>query len=371
MRDEQEKVSILVVDDRPADLAAASETLQPLGETVVTAGSGEEALRQILTREFAVILLDINMPRMNGYELAAAIRGRESSAHVPIIFMTATYDDEAHLFAGYEAGAVDYLYKPVKPYMLRTKVSVFIDLYRHAAALKMANQLLKQKSAGLDAFAHSAAHDLHAPVRHIQGFSKLLMEECAENLPTSGLEYLNQIVTATHEMSNLIDAMMELSGVRATTFHLEKIDLANISREIIRKLGKEAARGAVTVTIPEHLPALADPGLMTILLDNLIGNAWKFTGKCVEPRIEIGMIPSSSHPEGEKKTYFVRDNGAGFNMKYAADLFQPFKRLHGKSEFPGSGVGLATVHRIIERHGGKIWAESEVDRGATFYFTLG
>ena len=152
---------------------------------------------------------------------------------------------------------------------------------------------------------------------------------------------------------------------------MEQIDLAEIAREIIGRLREGEERVPVTVTIPEHLPALADPGLTTILLNNLIGNAWKFTGKCVEPEIEVGMIPSSSHPEGGKKTYFVKDNGIGFNMKYAPSLFQPFKRLHKKSEFPGSGVGLTIIHRIIERHGGTIWAESEVDKGTTFYFTLG
>jgi signal transduction histidine kinase len=370
MRDEQEKVAILIVDDRPADLAAVSEILQSLGETIVTAGSGEEALRQILTQDFAVILLDIMMPRMNGYELAAVIRGRESYAHTPIIFLTATYSDEKHVLSGYEAGAVDYLYKPVKPYMLQAKVSILIDLHRQTAALKRANDLLKEKSEGLDTFAHSAAHDLITPVRHIQWFSKLLMEECAKNLSASELDYLTHIVTATHEMSDLIDTMIKLAGMRATTFRPKKIDLTEIARDIIGRLREREEREFVTVTIPQQLSVEADPDLIRILLNNLIGNAWKFTGKCVKPEIEVGMILSSSHPDGEKKTYFVKDNGVGFDMKYATNLFQPFRRLHGKSEFPGSGVGLATVHRIIERHGGKIWAEAEVGWGATFYFTL-
>lgn len=156
-------------------------------------------------------------------------------------------------------------------------------------------------------------------------------------------------------LGHLIDAMMELSGMREAKFHLKRVDLAEISRKVISQLQQGEKRGPVAVVIPESLPAEADADLISILLHNLLGNAWKFTGKCAEPKIEVGVL-TPSNQEGVKKTYFVKDNGAGFDMKQAADLFLPFRRLHGKSEFPGSGVGLATVHRIIERHGGKIWA---------------
>jgi signal transduction histidine kinase len=369
-KNKHESVSILVVDDTPASLAAICESLQPLGQTVVivTASSGEDALRHLLTQDFALAIVDIMMPRMNGYELAAAIRGRENSSHLPIIFMTATYEDEEHTSAGYDAGAVDYLYKPIKPYLLRAKVATFVDIYRRTVALEEAVLLLEKRSAQLDAFAYSAAHDLRAPLTHIQGFSKLLMGQGKESLPPDEREYLNQILSATHDMTHLINAIMSLSEVQRVPFSREKIDLAPIAGQSVRKL-QEGEERSVEVVIPDRLPAEANPYLMKVLFNNLIGNAWKFTRRCGKPRIEVGAV-SASDQSGEKTTYFVKDNGVGFDMKQAVSLFLPFSRLHPKHEFPGSGVGLATVHRIIEKHGGTIWTESEVGQGATFYFTL-
>jgi PAS domain S-box-containing protein len=217
----------------------------------------------------------------------------------------------------------------------------------------------------LSAFAYSVSHDLRSPLRSVDGFSHALLERYSGQLDAVGRDYLTRICGATRRMSQLIDDLLMLSRITRQELHLQDVNLANIAAEIVRDLKQATPGHQASVAIDPALRAAADPNLMRIVLSNLLHNAWKFSARAAAPKIEFGRVPGNPH------AFFVRDNGAGFDMEYAGKLFQPFQRLHGVTEFEGTGIGLATVARIITRHGGRIWAESAVNQGAVFYFTLG
>jgi signal transduction histidine kinase len=217
----------------------------------------------------------------------------------------------------------------------------------------------------LEAFSYSVSHDLRAPLRGIDGFSLALLEDYADKLDEDGRDYLHRVRAATQRMGILIDDLLNLSRVSRTEMRLENADLGAIARSVAVELQKTQPERRAEFRIEEGLEAFVDSHLIRITLENLLGNAWKFTSKRESACIEFG----GTHCDG-RLTYYVRDDGAGFDPAYADRLFGAFQRLHDKNDFPGSGVGLATVQRIIHRHGGRIWAESAVERGATFYFTL-
>ncbi len=218
----------------------------------------------------------------------------------------------------------------------------------------------------LEAFSYSVSHDLRSPLTHIQGFGGILSEEYGSRLDDKGREYLGKVLSSAQRMNQLIEDLLNLSRVSRSELQLQKIDLADIARGVAGRLKADDSTRKVVFDIAPTAPALADPRLMQVALENLLNNSWKFTSKRTEARIEFRF----SEREG-KRIYFVRDDGAGFDMKNIDRLFVPFQRLHSSSEFPGTGVGLATVRRVINRHGGEIWAEGATGKGATFYFTLG
>lgn len=215
------------------------------------------------------------------------------------------------------------------------------------------------------AFCHSVSHDLRAPLTIIDGFSKAVLEDCAEQLDDQGRTYLERIRVASTRMTRLIDALLTLSRLNRAPFHPEPTDISAMARTIEQELRYLHPERTVTVSIADHLTALADRRQLRTVIEQLLKNAWKFSEKRTTAQIEVGATPR----EGTT-VFFVRDNGVGFNMAYADNLFAPFQRMHRAEEFPGDGIGLALVQRIVHRHGGRIWAEAEVDKGATFYFTL-
>ena len=217
----------------------------------------------------------------------------------------------------------------------------------------------------LEAFSYSVSHDLRAPLRSIDGFSSLL-EDYSDKLDEKGKKYLGFIHTATQKMNTLINDLIGLSLVSRSQFRRSKVDLSLLANNIISDIRKDEPDRNFEFIIKQGLLADCDKNLISIAIENLLRNAAKYSGKKTNARIEFNAIQN----EGEKLIYFIRDNGAGFNMLYADMLFGPFQRLHSESEFPGTGIGLATVKRIINRHGGNIWAEAEIENGATFYFTL-
>ena len=218
----------------------------------------------------------------------------------------------------------------------------------------------------LDAFSYSVSHDLRAPLRAISGFSEALLDEYGNKLDGEGKTYLRYLQEGSHEMSDLIDGLLKLSRSTRGGIVLERVDLSAMAAMVAEELRKVEPERRMTVHIAPGVEAFADPRLLRVVMENLLGNAWKYTSRTAEARIEFGF----EEQEG-KTVYFVRDNGAGFDMGYANKLFLPFQRLHKTSEFSGIGIGLATVERIINCHDGRIWAQAAVGKGATFYFTLG
>jgi PAS domain S-box-containing protein len=217
----------------------------------------------------------------------------------------------------------------------------------------------------LEAFSYSVSHDLRAPLRHINGFSQALLEDYADKLDETGKNYLNEVRSASQEMAQLIDDVLELARVTRSEMRKEEVSLSELARSVVADLQKTNGRQAVTVNIEEDLCTRGDKRLLQIVLNNLMGNAWKFTSKQDKAEITFG-----SQQQNGEASYFVRDNGAGFDMTYVGKLFGAFQRLHTAGEFEGTGIGLATVQRIINRHGGRVWAEGTVNEGATFHFTL-
>ncbi|NOZ62178.1 MAG: hypothetical protein GXO74_10890, partial [Calditrichaeota bacterium] len=217
----------------------------------------------------------------------------------------------------------------------------------------------------LEAFSYSVSHDLRAPLVRIDGFSQLLLDCHADQLDDEARHYLNRIRSSVMLMSELIDDLLDLSRVTRSEMEIREINLSGVAEEIVRALRESEPQRRVEVVIQPELKARGDARLLARALDNLFNNAWKFTAKKSPAKIEFGMMARASVP-----VFFIRDNGAGFNNDYAAQLFAPFRRLHSSKEFPGNGIGLATVQRIIHRHGGKIWAEGKVNQGAVFYFTV-
>jgi two-component system, sensor histidine kinase and response regulator len=399
--DGQEPVKILLVDDSPDNLLSAEAVLESLGQTIIKADSGREALRQLLEHDFAVILLDVMMPEMDGFETAALIRQRQRSRYTPIIFLTALNRSNENVRQGYDLGAVDYIMKPFVPEILRSKVNVFVELDRKNALLSHQSRLLEDRNAELqlaiqrslkaeeeikalnrhlesqvealneanrelEAFSYSVSHDLRGPLSRMAGFSQALLEFHGAQLDENGCLYLKRIDNSARRMCNLVDDLLNFSRVTRLEVNQTRIDLSAMIRGLAAELTARDPERSAEFVIQDGVEAWGDPTLIRAAMLNLLENSWKFTRKHATCRIEFGVMNGAEAP-----IYFLRDDGAGFDMADAGRLFSPFRRLHKDSDFEGTGIGLATVDRIIRRHGGRIWAEGQIEQGAAFYFTLG
>ncbi len=240
--------------------------------------------------------------------------------------------------------------------------------------VKTRTELLEAANIELEAFTYSVSHDLRAPLRSIDGFSQALEEDFGDQLNEEGRDYLKRLRKGAQRMGSLIDDLLMLSHVGRSELNFETIDLSTLAQMLIEELRETDAGRDVEIKISPHLSVVGDAKLTVLVLQNLFANAWKFTSKRTGAIIEFGQCkPEETNLQTphSQPVFFVRDNGAGFDMKFADQMFNAFHRLHRADEFPGTGVGLATVQRIINRHDGQIWAESKVDNGATFYFTFG
>jgi light-regulated signal transduction histidine kinase (bacteriophytochrome) len=224
---------------------------------------------------------------------------------------------------------------------------------------------LENANEELESFSYSAAHDLKTPLGVMKGLSTILIEDYSDSLDKEGIDYLRRISENTVRMNELISDMLKLSKITLQDLHFEQVNMSEVVKPIIDELKQTAPERIVQLHIEPGLVVMADRSLISIALSNLINNAWKYTSKQ-----EIGEITFGSTTVKDKRVYFIKDNGCGFDMNYASNLFKPFRRLHSESEYPGTGVGLATVDRIIKKHLGRVWAESKQNEGATFYFTL-
>ncbi|MDO8680802.1 MAG: response regulator [Acidobacteriota bacterium] len=397
--DDNNGIEILIAEDSPTQAEKLQALLEEHGYAVVTAHNGKEALAAARRRKPALILSDVVMPEMDGYALCKAIKSDDGLSDVPLVLLTSLASTE-DVVKGLDCGADNFIRKPYDERYLLTRLEaillgralrqgqkmqmgveillggrthlitaerqqildLLISTYEEAIHI---NEQLKAVNKELEAFSYSVSHDLRAPLRRIDGFSQALIEEYGGALDDRGRDYLERVRAAAQQMAELIEALLGLSRVARTEMRNEDVDLSALARETADTLRQSQPDRRVDFVIAEGLVAPGDGRLLRVVLENLLGNAWKFTQRRPDARIEFG----SARHEGQD-AYAVRDNGAGFDMAYAAKLFAPFQRLHAEEEFSGTGIGLATVQRILHRHGGKIWAESEVGKGATFYFTL-
>jgi signal transduction histidine kinase len=399
---QQDTVKILLVDDRPENLVALEAVLDGLGQELIKAQSGKEALRACLEHNFAAILLDVKMPDMDGFETAAMIRDREQSKDTPIIFLTALKSEE-HLFRGYYMGAVDYLYKPIVPEVLRSKVSVFVDLCRKNTILQRNRDALAQKNAELEKqvaermraesdvrrlnaelerrveertrelsrmneelrqFAYVASHDLQEPLRTVASYAQLLARRYRGKLDKDADEFIEYMVGGVTRMHTLLNDMLAYSRVTESKDRpLAPANLNAVVQSAIMNLDLTISENHADVHV-DALPTVpGDEIQLTQVFQNLISNAIKYKAD-EPPRVSI-----TSSEGVDEWVISISDNGIGIDPQYADRIFGIFKRLHGR-ELPGTGMGLAICKRIIERHNGRIWVEPNSDQGSKFCFTL-
>jgi two-component system, sensor histidine kinase and response regulator len=378
--------NILLVDDEQANLDALEAVLEGLGQRLIRAMRGEQALKCVLEHDFAVILLDVQMPGMSGIEAAALIRARERSRTTPIIFLTGMMRTAEMVFSGYSAGAVDYLMKPLEPEVLRAKVAVFVELdrarheleqeiserVRIAEQVSELNNALRQKNddllaanADLEAFCHSVSHDLRMPLRHIHSYISILEASAASKLNAEERRHVTTVQKAALRMTRLIDDLLAFSRIGRAAMHRQRIRMAELIDETFQDLAPDLTNRRIDWERHAIPDTVGDPQLLKQVWVNLLANAVKYTRPRDPAKIEIGAEEADN-----EIIYYVKDNGVGFNMQYADRLFGVFQRLHTDKDFEGTGVGLANVRRIVQRHGGRTWAEGAEGRGATVYFSL-
>ncbi|NOX91548.1 MAG: response regulator [Gammaproteobacteria bacterium] len=414
-------MNVLIVDDKPENLYLLRTLLSAKGYEVIEAVNGEQALVCAGQSPPDLIVSDILMPVMDGFALCRAWKADAQLKSIPFVFYTATYTESKDKEFALNLGADLFLVKPQEIHVFLREIEKVLavdgkqdrpkvrpvevkeeDFYRQynvrlvckledkveeiaqknralaakELALYEANARLEKRVAQrtrelesvnkeMEAFNYSVSHDLRAPLRRVDGFSQALLEEYAGQLGEQGQDYLRRICKAVGHMGELIDGMLELSRLNHSELVRESVNLSALAEAEITRLREAEPGRDVEVYIRPDIMVEGDRRLLGIVFDNLLDNAWKFTAKTAQPYIEFGV----TEREGEA-AYFITDNGAGFDMQYSDKLFGAFQRLHAAEAFPGIGIGLASVARSIHRHGGQVWAEGEVDKGATFYFVL-
>jgi signal transduction histidine kinase len=362
-------VSILLVDDKLENLVALEELLKQPGRRLVKASSGNDALRMLLKDEFAVVLLDVEMPEMDGYEVAELMRSSDRTRLVPIIFVTAGDRSEERTFRGYEVGAVDFLYKPLDAHMLKSKVSVFVELYQKARELAAANASLERtaaelrdKIAELENVSHALSHDLRAPLRSVRAFSEILAELLAGKLDAEQEDVLRRVLQGSLRAVEMIDGLFELLRVGARDAPRVAVDAGAVFGAILENLRDDVTRAGARVTCDELPTVYTSRVLLGQVLQNLISNAIKFHGG------EAARVHVGAQRRGDAWEFAVRDDGPGIAPADQDRVFRLFERV--TSQAPGTGVGLALCKRAVEKLGGRIWLDSVVGVGTTFYFTI-
>jgi signal transduction histidine kinase len=364
------KTRILIVDDEEALMKALCGTLADHGYETAGCNNGQAALAKLREKSFDLLLSDLMMPKMDG--IAVLTAALEIDPGLVGIIMTGAGTISTAVQA-MKSGAFDYILKPFKLHAILPVLSRAVAL----RDLRIKNAILEQKvrertnqleaaNKELEAFAYSVSHDLRAPLRHINGYASFINDSSTSTFSEKDREYLTHILDAVERMARLIDDLLAFSRISVSELRQVEIDTTALLEEIFRQLQPEI-EGRNIVWKKGALPRVqADPSLLRQVFLNLILNAVKYSRLRDPAEIEISSQPGPP----DEVVFFVRDNGAGFDMKYAAKLFGVFQRLHRQEEFEGTGIGLANVRRIIARHGGRTWAEGQVDKGATFYFSL-
>ncbi|HEY5750811.1 MAG TPA: ATP-binding protein [Chryseolinea sp.] len=402
---------ILLVDDREDNLLSIETILAPSGYQFVKANSGRQALKVLLSEfDFAMILMDVKMPNLNGFETAALIYEREKLKHIPIIFITANNYGDENMFKGYQSGAIDYIFKPINPDVLRAKVGVLIELYRKNRLLfeqeqklitinrnlereinerkvseekvrqlnhKLLENIANLESANkdLERFAFMASHDLQEPLRKIRMFSDRLFSKYRDVLHEDA-KMVTRIQQAAERMQALIVDILAFSKISIDKSAFVNSDLNVVLTDLLAEMEEEVHETNARISVEPLPPLVVSPTLMRPLFQNLISNALKYRKKDAEATIRIRSEVSVGVNDRDKNLVnrycriFVEDNGIGFDQKYAEEIFGMFRRLHNNGDYAGTGVGLALCKKIAELHNGYISARSKVNEGSTFIISL-
>lgn len=380
------KINILMVDDEPANLIALEAILESLGQNLVKASSGKEALRHLLNQDFGLILLDVQMPEMNGIDTAVAIRERERSRHVPLIFLTAQMNTDELIFKGYSAGAVDFLTKPLRPDILRAKVEVFTELalirqrlqeeiaertrsadeiLKLNAQLEVKNSELSETVQELERYSYSISHDMRAPLRSMHGYSEILLDECKDQLGAEHQAFLRKINAGAMRLDRLIRDVLNYSVVSRSRFELVPIDLDQLTRDIIEQYPGFQPPDA-EVQIEGRLPTvMANEAALTQCISNLVGNAIKFVTPGNPPRVRIRADNDSTI----SRLWFI-DNGIGIAPGDLDRIFGIFVKIHSPETYSGTGIGLSIVRKAAQKMGATVGVESTLGEGSRFWLDL-
>jgi signal transduction histidine kinase len=355
--------------------------LGELNQNLVRAQSGHEALHRLREQDFAVIVLDVRMPGLDGLDTATLLRRLDRSKHTPIIFVTAMDTPPTQEFKFYAAGAVDYLLKPFRPEVLRSKVKVFVDLFLKTEQIREQSERLRtlelreqerkfseleEVKRELDGFAYTVAHDLRSPLRAMTGFSEALLEEYSEKLDETGRDYATRILESARRMDGLIQDLLAYSRLSRGDIVLQPVELSAILQEILTQMSTELKERRASVSLAEPLPRVnAHPVLLSQILTNLLSNAIKFMVPGVDPQVRIRAEGSA-----DAIRVWVEDNGIGIAAEHHERIFRVFERLHLQERYPGTGIGLAIVRRAVERLHGQAGVESELGKGSRFWVSL-
>lgn len=384
---------ILIVDDKPENLFSLKTLLQLNLYDADTALSGEEALKKILKNEYELIILDVQMPGMDGFEVAEIITGYSKSKDIPIIFLSAVNIDKRFITKGYTSGGVDYVPKPFDPDLLLLKIKTFSRLYRQTKELndikanlehkveertielKQVNKDLESSNAELQQYAFIASHDLQEPLRKITTFSRIIEERFIQRTPEA-MDYMNKIISSSERMRTLINDLLDYSRISAEPKFIYT-DLNKIVNETLLDLEVSINEKKAQIEINKLPFAEVVPEQLTQVFQNIISNALKFSRKNVMPVIKISgefifekTIESKKSATGSYCRITITDNGIGFDEIYIDKIFSMFQRLHGKTEYMGTGIGLSIAKKIIENHNGIITAKSTENEGSSFIIIL-
>lgn len=409
------EIKLLVVDDREDNLLSIETILESDSYTIRKANSGRAALKILLKeQDFTLILMDVQMPDLNGFDTAALIYERDKLKHIPIIFITANDHSDENIFKGYQQGGVDYIYKPINPELLRAKVSVFVELYKKNHQLMAQEQKLiainknlekeievrkhtqekivdlntqliqnirqlKSTNDELERFAYVASHDLQEPLRKIMIFGDRFSAKYKQLLDTEGKDYIDRMMRASERMQLLIKNLLAFSRSSVNSDAFESTDIRMLVESVLSDLEVYIQQKNAVINLHD-LPSMAIiPSQFRQLFQNLIINALKFSKENEDPVISIyaekikGVVIkgiTSDRYSDDFYRIYVKDNGIGFDAKYVDEIFLVFKRLHSYDKFEGTGIGLSICKKIVEKHGGYITAESEAGKGSTFIITV-
>lgn len=356
---------ILIVDDRWQNLLATKALLKPLGAECITADSGEQALNLVLDNDFAIVLLDVQMPNMDGFETARLMKTRPNMQTVPIIFVTAISKEDHFASEAAEIGAVDYIFKPINSEILKSKVKVYLDLYLQRAEILQLNTTLRQSNEELERFAYVCSHDLQEPVRMMNIYAGFLEDDAAEALDEDSRRHVRFIRENAVRLQKMIRDILTFSRVGREAVTFEPVDSQQIFTEVRAEFSDQIAEKQATIEARD-LPTLSSsPTLLRVLLQNLIGNGLKFQDGSRPPVITV-----SAHQVGAYWHFDVSDNGIGIDPAFSDRLFTLFQRLNRENDYPGTGIGLSTCRKFVRLYGGDITFTSAPGKGSVFSFAL-